>query len=294
MGCDDDGYDDTVWEDWEGWEDWSEWSRRASPGSFSRPRRSAADRRAQARRAQGRAAQQLMRAFGELAMHRGCAPSRLGAALAEALAAQEREPSSAGPDADTGCSTDHWRGSWGRQEAHSECENRPEVGEAVDATAALSHTLVPTATAQAPTVQLPPEKRRKTTRAAAKAREGSASRRSQPTEEATRSSASEGATASKESGAGTAGSVGKDARRAAVVEAVNAALAERAERAQGGAASPPRPAVNPGFGSGGALAARGAAAQGVEAGQGPSSGSSGRSQSVSQARAAHAFGFGRR
>ncbi|CAK0854495.1 unnamed protein product [Prorocentrum cordatum] len=50
----------------------------------ARPRRSAAERRAQAMRAQARAAQSLLRAFAPL-QHRGCRPTLVGTALAEAL-----------------------------------------------------------------------------------------------------------------------------------------------------------------------------------------------------------------
>ena len=55
-------------------------------------------RRAQARRAEGRAAPRLLRAFEDLARHRGCAPSRLGAALAQELAAQLGGGGAAAPD----------------------------------------------------------------------------------------------------------------------------------------------------------------------------------------------------
>ncbi|CAK0842844.1 unnamed protein product [Prorocentrum cordatum] len=58
----------------------------AAAGQPQRPRRSAAERRAQARRKQARAAQELLRAFRDLG-HRGCRPTRLGKALAEALGA---------------------------------------------------------------------------------------------------------------------------------------------------------------------------------------------------------------
>ncbi|CAE8632394.1 unnamed protein product [Polarella glacialis] len=50
-----------------------------------RPRRSGAARRAQQVRAQGRAIQCILGAVDELALHRGCQPSRLGAALAHIL-----------------------------------------------------------------------------------------------------------------------------------------------------------------------------------------------------------------
>ena len=71
-------------------------------GSKVRPRRTAAERRAQRRRATGRAVQQLLRAFEELTCHRGCMPSRLGRALQAALhgsqSAQPGMASSAAPD----------------------------------------------------------------------------------------------------------------------------------------------------------------------------------------------------
>ena len=53
----------------------------------ARPRRSAAERRAQALRAQGRMVQKLLASFEALSSHRGCLPSRLGSALAAALRA---------------------------------------------------------------------------------------------------------------------------------------------------------------------------------------------------------------
>ena len=209
-------------------------------------------------------------------MHHGCAPSRLGAALAEALAAQEREQSSAGPDrADTGCSTGHWRSSWGWQAAHFEYATRSVSGMSVDETAALSPTIVPTEPAQEATEPLRPKRRRTTLAAAMPA--GSAAPLSQPAVEATRASASVGATAAGVSGDATAGDVGDAARRAAVVAAVNAALAERV---QGGAASPPSTAVAPGVGSGVAPTARGEARQAT-------------GDASEQARRARAFGFGR-
>ena len=49
-----------------------------------RPRRSAAERKAQKRRAEARVVQHLLRAFNDLS-HRGCKPTRLGEALAHAL-----------------------------------------------------------------------------------------------------------------------------------------------------------------------------------------------------------------
>ncbi|CAK0853854.1 unnamed protein product, partial [Prorocentrum cordatum] len=51
-----------------------------------RPNRSAAARRAQYRRAECRTVERLLAAFAELRGHRGGAPTRLGAALAAALA----------------------------------------------------------------------------------------------------------------------------------------------------------------------------------------------------------------
>ena len=54
------------------------------PWMQGRPRRSSAERRAQARRAEGRTCQSLLKAFAELWGHRGGQPTQLGTALAEA------------------------------------------------------------------------------------------------------------------------------------------------------------------------------------------------------------------
>ena len=54
-----------------------------------RSRRCGAARRAQAMRAQARAVQRLLQGFLVLQRHRGCAPSRLGRALASALLGEE-------------------------------------------------------------------------------------------------------------------------------------------------------------------------------------------------------------
>ena len=60
---------------------------RLPPWRAGRPRRSAAERRAQRSRAHGRVAQALLRCFADLAAHRGCQPSRLGIALGALLVA---------------------------------------------------------------------------------------------------------------------------------------------------------------------------------------------------------------
>ena len=57
----------------------------APPARGSRPRRTAAARRAQHDRAHARAVQLLLRSFASLREHRGGQPSRLGVALAAAL-----------------------------------------------------------------------------------------------------------------------------------------------------------------------------------------------------------------
>ena len=66
-----------------------------TPGPPPRPRRTAAERRAQAGRAQARAAQALLRSFRDLG-HRGCRPTKLGTALAEALGASAPRTASGG------------------------------------------------------------------------------------------------------------------------------------------------------------------------------------------------------
>ena len=63
----------------------AEGAQDSAPSYRPRPRRTAAERRAQAQRAQGRVVQSLLRGFQELGSHRGCRPTRLGAALAAAL-----------------------------------------------------------------------------------------------------------------------------------------------------------------------------------------------------------------
>ena len=66
-----------------------------------RPRRSAADRRAQALRAEGRTCERLIRAFAELRGHRGGQPTLLGAALAtplEVRVASETQPEAKDPE----------------------------------------------------------------------------------------------------------------------------------------------------------------------------------------------------
>ena len=55
------------------------------PWAFGRPRRTGAQRRAQALRAEGRTFQRLLKVFAELQGHRGGQPSQLGTALAAAL-----------------------------------------------------------------------------------------------------------------------------------------------------------------------------------------------------------------
>ena len=55
------------------------------PWASRRPRRSAAERRAQALRAEGRVCQRLLTSFSELQSHRGGWPTQLGLAFADAL-----------------------------------------------------------------------------------------------------------------------------------------------------------------------------------------------------------------
>ena len=57
----------------------------SAPKYRPRPRRTAAERRAQAQRAQRRVVQSLLRGFQELGSHRGCQPTYLGAARATLL-----------------------------------------------------------------------------------------------------------------------------------------------------------------------------------------------------------------
>eukprot|EP00972_Heterocapsa_arctica_P034050 5012398-Heterocapsa_arctica.AAC.1 len=65
--------------------------RSAPPGgSWQRARRSGAARRAQVERAQARTVQRLLKGFAELSAHRGCQPSKLGAALAKLLDTDRR------------------------------------------------------------------------------------------------------------------------------------------------------------------------------------------------------------
>ena len=64
-----------------------------------RPNRSAEERRAQARRAHGRVVQSLLRSFQELGAHRGCATSKLGAALATLLEAPAAQAATSTPAA---------------------------------------------------------------------------------------------------------------------------------------------------------------------------------------------------
>ena len=64
----------------------------ALPWWHGRPRRSAAERRAQAQRAEARAVQRLLAGISELGRHRGCQPSRLGLALQRALSGGEELP----------------------------------------------------------------------------------------------------------------------------------------------------------------------------------------------------------
>lgn len=268
-----------AWEEWTGWEDWEDWdvwAWRAAPWRPSRPRRSASDRRAQARRAQGRAAQQLMQAFGELAVHRGCAPSRLGAALAEALAATGRVSSRTAPEAEAGRGTGHWRSRSGWQEALVESEGKSESVLTDVETAALVPTDLPTEPAQAVAAQRRPKKR-KTALAAAKPSEGGTASLGQPAVEAARATASERAPAEEKAGTANSSVVGDAARRAAVVADVKAALAKRA---RGSEPSTSSASVAPDVGDGGAPAARGVDRQATD-------------DASDQSRRARAFGFGR-
>ena len=59
-----------------------------------RPRRTAAERRAQKQRSEARVIQKMLRGFSELEAHRGCRPTVLGAALAQVLRSSSTESGS--------------------------------------------------------------------------------------------------------------------------------------------------------------------------------------------------------